>query len=320
LNYKDKKVLVTGGTGLIGRQVVDLLVEEGANVHVISLDDLILNDKATYWNIDLRDFKMCQNFTKTDYVFHLAGIKASPDITKKRPATMSVVPLQINTNILEACRINKVENVLFTSSIGAYQEAELLKEEDAFKGEPMDSAPGHVKRIAERQIQWYQQEYGLNYKAVRLANTYGPGDNFNPDNGMFISSLMAKVLRGDNPVSIWGNGLAVRDFTYSGDIAKGILQIMQSNAEGIVNLGSGLGYAVNDVVLSLQLITDFNFKYDISKPSGVAKRVLDISKARSYGYEPSVTLMEGLLRTWEWFIKNPREYEGRLNYFVSSRN
>lgn len=322
--YKNKKCLVTGGTGLIGRQVVDLLVNEGADVYVIALDNLQLNPKVHYWQFDLRDRIYSELATKNkEYVFHLAGIKASPDITLKRPATMSIIPLMINTNVLEACRINGIKNVLFTSSIGAYAEAEILTEENAYIGNPMDFLPGQVKRMAEYQIQGYKQEFGLDYKVVRCANTYGIGDNFNPDNAMFIPSLMAKVLRGDNPVKIWGDGSQIRDFVYSKDIAKGILQMMLY-AEGVVNLGSGYGYSIREVTETLNQIAEvntldgirsFNYEFDTTKPSGVKKRVMDISKAKSYGYNPTYLLKEGLKETWEWFKSNKKEYEKRLNYF-----
>jgi GDP-L-fucose synthase len=225
--YKDKKCLVTGGTGLIGRQVVDLLVDEGASVKVISLDDLKLNPTALYSKVNLIEpIVSVIATTGKDYVFHLAGIKASPDITNKRPATMSIPPLQINTNVLEACRINKVPKVLFTSSIGAYANSVILTEDNAYSGEPMDKEPGQVKRMAEVQIQSYEKEFGLKWVITRITNSYGIGDNFNPDNGMFVPSLMAKILRGDNPVVIYGDGTNVRDFAYSKDIARGILQMM----------------------------------------------------------------------------------------------
>lgn len=330
--YKDKKVLVTGGTGLIGRQVVDLLVECGAEVTSISLDDLRLNDKAVHFNLDLSSFSNNRSkftdleiFTRLllgmDYVFHLAGIKASPKITLERPATMSIPPLMINTNVLEACRINGIRNVLFTSSIGAYAQGELLKEENAYIGDPMDFLPGQVKRMAENQIWAYQREFGLNYRVVRLGNTYGIGDNFNPDNAMFIPSLMAKVLRGDNPVEIWGDGSQIRDFAYSKDIARGVLQMMLNAQDCMpINLGAGQGYTVKDVVETLHGITKFEFKFITSSTTGVKRRVLDISKARSLGYELKYSLYEGLKETWEWFKDNSKESEKRLNYFVDKES
>lgn len=313
--YKNKKVLVTGGGGLIGRQVIHQLVDVGADVISVGLDNP--EGYSKYIKCDLKHIDYCLAIIKDfDYVFHLAGIKASPKITLERPSTMSIMPLMINTNVLEACRINGIKNVLFTSSIGAYAEAELLKEENAYLGEPMDLLPGTVKRMAELQIQAYQKEYGLNYKVVRLGNCYGIGDNFNSDNGMFISSLMAKVLRGDNPVEIWGDGSQIRDFVYSKDVAHGILQMMLVGDCLPINLGSGVGYSVKDVVSTMALIQGGkSFRFMPDKPTGVKKRVLDISKARSLGYEPQYTLYAGLKETWNWYKDNSQESDKRLNYF-----
>ncbi len=320
--FKNKNVLVTGGTGLIGRAVVKLLCDEGAIVTSVSLDNIKPDMRCDYLQEDLRDYSTCLSLThKSDYVFHIAGIKASPGITNTKPSTMSIPALMCNTNVLEACRENKVGKVLFTSSIGAYEQADLLKEENAYKGQPMDFLPGHVKRMAEYQIQGYEQEFNkCQFVCVRLANCYGTGDNFDPDNAMFIPSLMAKVRRGDNPVIVWGDGTAVRDFVYSEDVAKGILQIMLGVRDPLpVNLGSGNGYSVSHILHTLQMIVPFVYEYDLTKPQGVKIRVLDISKAKSFGYSPDTPLFEGLKKTWDWFNDNYNEYRQRKNYFKEDK-
>jgi GDP-L-fucose synthase len=324
--YKNKSCLVTGGTGLIGRQVVDLLVNEGAEVNVVSLDDLVLNENVDYRMVDLRNYDTCRYmldgryFEKPDYVFHLAGIKSSPKITLERPATMSITPLMINTNVLEACRVNGIKNVLFTSSIGAYENEPncAFKEENAYHDNPMDFYPGMVKRMAEYQIQAYKKEFNLDYKVCRLTSNFGIGDNFNPDNGMFISSLMAKVLRGDNPVEIWGSGDNIRDFAYSKDTARGILHMMLY-ANGLVNLG-GIKATVKEVVETLQSIVPFKVTYNQNLPSGIKERVLDTTKAQELGYKPSYTLEQGLRETWEWLLGHKDEYLKRANYFDKNFN
>lgn len=316
--YQYKKVLVTGGTGLIGRQVVPLLCDWEADVTIVSLDDLEVDKRARHLYCDLRYYNDCLRVTKGyDFVFHLAGIKANPNITNKKPATMSIPALQVNTNVLEACKEHKIKKVLFTSSIGAYAQSDILMEVNAYHGEPMDFLPGHVKRLAEYQIQAYAKEFKLDWVVVRLSNTYGPGDNFDPDNGMFISALMAQIYRGDNPVKIWGNGTAIRDFTYSKDIAKGILQAMAYASETWpINLGSGKGYSVRDVVKTFKKYVDFKTVFDLDKPTGVPKRILDISKARKFNFNPSTSLFQGLKETWDWFMRNPDEYKLRQNYFT----
>lgn len=315
------RALVTGGTGLIGRQVVKQLKILGFNVSTVSLDAISIEGSDCHVVGDLTDFEFCLQTTKgVDYVFHLAGIKGSLEVTNSRPASFLVPMLRFNTNVLEAARINKVQKLVYTSSIGAYSSAEVFSESEGHSGEPMDTYPGWAKRMAETQIQAYKKEFGLDWAVVRPCNVYGPGDNFDPDNAMVIPSLMMKIYRGDNPVSVWGDGSAIRDFAYSEDVADGIIRAAELGTRGsFVNLGSGTGYSVLELVETLNEFLDFKAEFDVSKPSGFPKRVMDISRAREWlGYSPRTSLREGLEKTWNWFIENEHEYLQKKNYFTES--
>lgn len=316
-----RTALVTGGSGLIGRQVVRKLSERGTLVKTVSLDDILVEGSSEHIVGDLTDFNFCMDVIRNvDAVFHLAGIKGSLEVTKSRPASFLVPMLQFNTNVLEAARRSGVRNLVYTSSIGAYSSAEVFVEEDGFSGEPMDTFPGWAKRIAELQIQAYSAEFGSDWAVVRPCNVYGPGDNFDPANAMVIPSLMMKIKRGDSPVVVWGDGSAVRDFAFSEDVADGILLAAEKGTRGsFVNLGSGVGYSVRDLVETLQQFIDFDVEFDSSLPSGFLKRVMDISRAQDWlGYEPRTTLREGLEKTWTWFLEHGDEYLRRKNYFVES--
>ncbi|MFA5394980.1 MAG: NAD-dependent epimerase/dehydratase family protein [Methanogenium sp.] len=320
-SFEGKACLVTGGTGLIGRQVVDILSKAGAIVNVASLDYIELNiPNVEYYKVDLRDRDTCLDIVGgQDYVFNLIGIKGNIDVTSKRSATMFVPYLQFNTNMLEACRLKKVKKVVFTSTIGAYSSNDVFVEGEILDGAPMDKSAGWAKRMAELQIQFYKEEYGLNnFIAVRPANVYGPGDNFDPNNAMVIPSLMYKIRRGDNPVTIWGYGSAIRDFAYSRDVAEGIILALYHCPDvPYLNLGSGKGVSIRELVETLNKITNFNYEFDYTKPSGFPKRIMNIDKARQLiCYNPTTPLEEGLKETWEWFIKNEQEYKNRKNYFT----
>ena len=318
-SFNKKNVLVTGGTGLIGRQVVELLSGAGAYVKIVSLDRIKIDDKAEHVYGDLTDFGFCKEVTKDmDFVFHLAGIKGSIDVTKKKPASFFVPLLMFNTNTLEACRINKVSKTVYTSSIGAYSSAEVFKESGSSDGPPMDTFPGWAKRMAELQIEAYRIQYGLkNFSVVRPCNVYGPGDNFDPDNAMVIPSLMQRIRRKEDPITVWGDGTAIRDFAFSRDIAEGvILALVSGSEEKFFNLGSGRGYSIKELVETLKSFLDFNYEFDASKPPGFPRRVMDISRAREMiDYEPSTSLRQGLKETWKWFIDNHDEYKNKQNYF-----
>lgn len=323
-SFGGKNVLVTGGTGLIGREVVRLLCDAGANVKSVSLDKIKVHPRAEYVEGDLTDFGLCKTITKDmDCVFHVAGVKGSIEVTKTKPASFFVPLLMFNTNVLEACRINKVEKVVYTSSIGAYPSAELFREspESETEGPPMDMFPGWAKRMAEMQIRAYKIQYGLdNFAIVRPCNVYGPGDNFDPDNAMVIPSLLHRIRQKEDPVVIWGDGSAIRDFAYSEDIAEGvILALYHGTGTGYVNLGSGIGYSIKELVEALGSFLTFNYTFDATKASGFPKRVMDISVARKMlGYNPITTLPDGLQKTWEWYVRNEDEHLSRLNYFGGS--
>ena len=321
-SFTKKNVLVTGGTGLIGRQIVDILCDAGANVGVVSLDDLRVDDRATHVCGDLTDFEFCKEvIDDMDFVFHVAGIKGSIEVTKKKPASFFVPLLMFNTNVLEACRIHKVNKVVYTSSIGAYASAEVFKEIENVDGPPMDMFPGWAKRMAELQIQTYKIQYGLeNFSIVRPCNVYGPGDNFDPDNAMVIPTLMHRIYHKEDPVVVWGNGSAIRDFAFSRDVAEGVvLASYHGTKSGFVNLGSGRGYSIKKLVETLNSFLDFNYNYDTSKPSGFPRRVMDISLAKELiSYNPTTTLLDGLKETWSWYVDHQDEYLRRKNYFVET--
>lgn len=201
-SFKNKRCLVTGGTGMIGSQVVEKLLSYGAYVTSASLDKQDSKEASRYSHeyVDLTDICICEDITEgQDYVFNVAGIKASPVITKERPASFFVPLNQMNTNILEASRKNGVKNLIYTSSIGAYsnyinvevgsesirRRCEYFKESDYdMDTYPMDSAPGWAKRMGEYQIQLYREEYDLRYSVVRLGNCFSYDTNVMTPNGI----------------------------------------------------------------------------------------------------------------------------------------
>ncbi len=344
--FDRKNVLVTGGTGMIGRKVCDLLTEN-TNAHVVSVSlDRIqnLNEKVFYEYGDLSDFKGFYELLKENnihYVFHTAGIKGSPKMTKEKPASFFVPLLQMNTNVLEASRMAGVKKLIYTSSIGAYsafkiidqlegydiyKPLEVFKEFDSSALSPMDEYPGYAKRMGEYQIDTYKIQYGLDYKFVRLGNVYGEGDNFDENNAMVIPSLIAKInsrvglkeVRETMPVYVLGDGSAVRDFCYSEDIAKGIILALMYDGEktsNFYNLGAGRGFSIKEVVENLKDIISFEYNYSEEK-SNPSKRILDTTLAeQELGFKPEITLREGLERTWNWYIENQNEYKLRKNYF-----
>jgi GDP-L-fucose synthase len=319
--FKDKNILITGGTGLIGKFVVTKLCDFNANVLVVSLDDLLTDKRAKYIKGDLTNFEFCKKITKNiDYAFHLSGIKGSVKVTIEKPASFFVPLIMMNTNFLEASRLNNVNRLVYTSSIGAYSSREVfIENEEDINKPPMDMFPGWAKRMAEMQIKAYKKQYNLNnFFVVRPCNVYGPGDNFDPENAMVIPTLMNRIFNKEDPVIIWGDGSAVRDFAYAGDIADGIILAIAKGTGNFdfLNLGSGNGYTIKELVETLSEVVNFNYRFDKTKDSGFPKRIMDINNAKKIlGYSPKISLKEGLKETWSWYINNSKQNKKRHNYF-----
>lgn len=327
--YKNKKILVTGGTGLIGRPLVEMLIEKGAKIRIASLDDpLRAHPKAEFMHIDLTKYENCEKACKgMDYVFNLTGIKGSPKMMKERPATYFVPSLMFSTNIMEASHKEGVKRFLFTSSVGVYAPAEVFSEDDTERTLPSqnDLFGGWHKRTGELQARAYQIEYGWNEIAViRPTNTYGPYDNFNPENAMVVPSLIKRALDGEDPFVVWGNGSPIRDFIHAKDVARGMLLALEKcpGPDKPINLGSGTGYTIKNLV---EIITDNIDKkptiiWDISKPSGDQKRLMDITRARELlGWQPEISLEEGIKETVKWYKENKDIISKKYNVFTDKK-
>jgi GDP-L-fucose synthase len=324
--FKGKKTLVTGGTGMIGQPLVELLLEKGALVRIASLDDSTrANTEAEFIRTDLRHFDQCLKACDgVDYVFNLVGIKGSPAMTTNQPASFFVPTLQFSINMMEAARKQGVQKYLFTSSVGVYEPAEVFYEDDVWKTfpSPNDRFAGWAKRMGELQAQAYRIEYGWNdIFIVRPANVYGPWDNFDPNNAMVIPSLIKRAVDGENPLTVWGDGSAIRDFIHARDCAQGILQVFEQGIREPVNLASGKGVSIREIVESLVLMIEPRpeIVWDTSKPSGDKRRVLDTSRAESYNIFPRISLQDGIQETLEWYLENRGTLDNRYNAFTEFR-
>ena len=320
--YANKKILVTGGTGLIGRPLVELLLQAGARVRVASLDDKSrCPEGAEFVRGNLIHWNFCQEIVKgMDYVFHLAGVKGSPAMAREKPASFFVPTLSVNTNTMEAARRAGVERYLYTSTIGVYSPAEVFYEDDVWRTFPSenDKFAGWAKRMGELQAEAYKIEYGWDKIAiVRPANVYGPYDNFDPDNAMVIPSLIKRALDGENPLVVWGDGSAIRDFIHARDVARGMMLTLEHITGQPINLGSGVGVTIRRIVeiIVSSMETKPEVVWDTSKPSGDKKRVMDISRAKAIGFQPMISIEEGIKEVMDWYLQNRDKVDDRYNVF-----
>lgn len=325
-NFEGKKVLVAGGTGLIGTQLVELLLQEGARVWIVSLDNPErANPRAEFLALDLcNPFNCMMACDGIDYVFNLICVKGSPEAVTKYPAKFFDGNLLPDVQLLRAARMCGVKGFLFTSSLAVYAPAEMFIEDSVWDREnPYPSRndwfAGWAKRICELQVEAYRKEFNNQHLSiVRPANTYGPYDDFWTEGAGVIPSLIRRVMQGTNPMVAFGDGSNIRDFIYARDVARGMLLVAKLGIEDPVNLGSGMGYSIKKI---LEVIIEksgvaVEVQWDTSRPSGDKKRVLDTARACVLGFEPSVSLEEGIAETIAWFRAHKEKGLTRFNPFT----
>jgi len=306
--FKNQKVLVTGGSGMIGRELVSLLLEKGANVYVADLKQPEeLKDKVTFVKVDLREYSSCLQICEgMDYVFNLVGIKCSPRVCIEEPAKIMGPMMQFNTNMLEAAMHHNVKWYLYTSTVGVYQPAEVLKEDDVWSTQPSknDWFGGWAKRMGELQCQAYQKQYGEGRcSIVRPANVYGPHDNFDLDSAMVIPSLIRKAFSND-VLQVWGDGSSIRDFIHARDVARGMIFAVENKITEPLNLGSGDEISIKRIAEAVAQEANVKIEWDTSKPTGDHRRVFDMERAKSHGFQPQISIEEGVKETIDWYLKN----------------
>ena len=304
------KILITGASGMVGKHLVDMCLSEGYYVRAtdIRLDDRYLKEK--YWGenfdffqADLRNFDRCKVLVDdVDVVFHVAGVKGSPKRAAEQPNDYFTPMLQMNTNIAEASRLQGVDWYVYTSTVGVYQPSEVFKEDDVWTTYPSenDKYAGWVKRLGELQLDCFETHYGLkNYSIVRPANIYGEYDEFGEESTV-IASLVKKGYH-DDLLSVWGDGTPIRDFIHAEDVARGILMSYENQITEPINLGSGDGVRIKDIASIVATHYGKEIEYDTTKPNGDNKRLMDMTRANSYGFYPEVDLKTGIKETMDYY-------------------
>lgn len=316
--YKNKKVLVAGGTGTIGIPLVKKLTEAGANITVVSMDSpeyahSLFGDKVSFRRSDLTKLENCLGATEgQDYVFNLIGIKGSVGIGESKVADYFVPMLWYQTNLMEASFRSRVSRYLFVSSICGYPQSSVPKDEDSmWDGMPKqnDRFPGIAKRIGEVQGETYLQQYGWDaVRIVRPSNVYGPFDDFNPVTAQVIPALISRMLSGENPLKVWGDGSVVRDFIFSEELAGWLLVALEKAPPCTpINLGSGEGVTIKEVTetIARHVPQPPQIEWDKTKPAGDLVRLLAMKRAQELlGFKLKIGLNEGIKKTIDWYIRN----------------
>jgi GDP-L-fucose synthase len=315
--YEGKNIIVAGGTGTLGIPLVRMLVAAGARVTVVSLDSLeyakqVLGNDAEFLREDLTDYESCLKVTKKkDYVFNLVGIKGSVGIGETKVASYFVPMLRFQTNLMDAAFQNEVSRYLFISSVCIYPQAEMHFEDNAWNGMPKqnDRIPGIAKRVGELQGETYLKEYGWDaVRILRPSNVYGPYDDFNPATAQVIPALIRRMVDGENPIKIWGDGSAIRDFVFSEEVAHWMMVALEKAPPCTpINLGSGTGHTIKEIAETIARCVSNSplIEWDTSKPSGDPIRLMNMDRAKDLlEFSPLVSIEEGIRKTIEWYLNN----------------
>jgi len=299
----DDRIIVTGGTGLVGSALVRVLRQAGYR-NILALG-------STHCN--LLDWHATREFFaehRPDYLFHLAARVFGVLGHLKNKGVAYLDNVLINTHTIEAARLSGVRKIVAMGSGCVYPHPPPgvpLTEDMVWAGLPhhAEDSYAHAKRAMLAQLIAYQEQYELPYAFVISGNIYGPDDKFDSELGQVTPALVRKFYeakRTGGKVIVWGNGTARRDFLYSEDAGRAMMTIMQG-VEGAVNMGSGEVHAIRDLVEALAAITGLHdrIEWDTSKPNGQDHRAYDLSRLFATGFRPQVPLAAGLRATYDRF-------------------
>lgn len=305
---KDAKIFVAGARGLVGSAIVRHLRAEGyQNLLTPSSSDLNLIDQQA-----TRDFFLS---ARPDYVFDAAAKVGGIVANSKYQADFLYQNLQIQTNLLQFAHEAKVKKLLFLGSSCIYpREAQQpIKEEYWLTGkfEPTNEAYAMAKSSGIMMCDKYREQYGDDFISAMPTNIYGIGDNFHPENSHLVPAIMRRMHEakqtGAKSVVIWGTGKPMRELLFSEDLAAACVFLMNNYSDyGHINVGTGQDLTVKEIAQTIKEVVGFagELEFDTSKPDGMLRKVMDVSKLRSIGWQAKTSLRDGLTIMYSWYLEN----------------
>ena len=334
---KNKKILIIGAGGFIGGHLVGRLIKDGNSIVAADIKpkEYWFQDFSVaenHYDMDMKDISNCRKVTKNiDYVFNMACNMGGMGFIENNKAECMQSVL-INTNLLIACKENKVQRYFFSSSACAYNTdkqqdvfIEGLKEEDAYPANPEDGY-GWEKLFSERMCRHFMEDYGLEVRVARYHNIYGPFGTYDGGREKAPAALCRKIIEAKKEkrdiIDVWGDGKQTRTFLYVDECVEGTLRLFESNHSDPINIGSDEQVSIIQMIEMIEHISEINNlkkNYQLEKPKGVRGRSSNndlIKKVLNWSYKMS--LKEGLSRTYKW-IESEMSLEGsNLNKFTKS--
>jgi GDP-L-fucose synthase len=314
------KIFIAGHKGMVGSALVYILKKQ--NVEIITKDRK---------ELDLLNQHEVQNFFKKQQIdqVYLAAAKVGGIYANKNyPAEFIYENLMIQTNVIHFAFLNKVKKLLFLGSSCIYPKnaSQPMNEEELLNGrlEPTNE-PYAIAKIAgikmcESYNRQYAKSYGIDYRCIMPTNLYGPGDNYHPENSHVIPGMIYRFheakINNLPDVTVWGTGTPKREFLYVDDMAKASILLMNidkkiydkhtSSICSHINVGSSEDLSIKELAETIKEVVGFKgkIKFDLSKPDGILKKLLDSKRIKKFGFKSETSLKKGLIRTYQNYLKN----------------
>ncbi|PYM02595.1 MAG: GDP-fucose synthetase [Verrucomicrobia bacterium] len=302
------KIYVAGHSGLVGSALVRLLKARGFN-------NLITRSRA---EVDLRDERVVRDFFAEEgpevvilAAAKVGGIKVNIDA----PVEFLIENLQIQNNVIRAAHEAGARKLLFIGSSCIYPKfAPQPIPETALLSGPLEptNEPYAIAKIAGIKLcQAFAREYGANFISVMSTNLYGPGDNFDLETSHALAALLRKAheakMSGAEEMTVWGTGEPRREFLQVDDLAAAVLFLLENyDSPEIINVGCGADISIRELAALICDVVGFRgeLKWDRSKPDGTPRKLLDVSRIKKLGWQPTISLWDGVARLYEWFLDN----------------
>jgi GDP-L-fucose synthase len=311
--FRGKRVLVTGGAGFVGANLVKLLLRKGARVRATlhQKQAVVADNRVEYIQSNLLSDDDCRKACKDmEYVFLCAAVTSGAAVIENSPLAHLTPNLIMNARMLEAAYSAGTRKLLFISSNTVYPETDqAVKETDVtYSFYPKYHIVAWMKRFSEIICEMYATRIKKPMEIVvaRPANIYGPMDDFEWETSHVLPAIIRRVVERHDPIRIWGDGQDIKDFIFVEDLVEGLLCAMENAAPyEVFNLASGNGYCLRDllqIILKLDGYSDARIEYDATKPQMIPKRLIDPSKAvHSLSFRADTPIEIGLKKTIEWY-------------------
>ena len=310
------KVVVCGGCGFIGHHLANRLKKDGHFVRIVDIKKPIYpTNYDEFMQLDLRDEKNCRKAVKPtgmdtklfDEVYQLAADMGGMGFIGSHDTDCLHNSVLINANMIHASVKAFIKRYFFSSSVCVYRDMKVgegkISEKDAYPAEP-DNEYGWEKLYSERAAMAYGRYYPTEVRIARFQNCYGPEGTWDGGREKAPAAICRKIAQAEDKIDIWGDGSAVRGYTYIDDLVDGILKIIHSNFKTPVNIGTDEYVTVDELISTIEKVAGKKVKRNyVEGPVGVQARCFSKKRLKSLGWKCKTTLFEGIKKTYPWILK-----------------